>query len=152
MVVDTVVGNRKTKVQEWYRGLAYLKSIFKSRMIGGTKMYEVLEILSSIRGGAKDVIDVPFVQGWLSSLIFFKHFSLDVTNKQARIVGLTVLQVQIVTAKEALQKLNQLENEYVVLSSLQGRVCNNFWSCFMRKNKTKEPKRAIFSSNHFHCY
>ena len=51
-------------------------------------MYEVLEILSSIRGGAKDVIDVTFVQLWLSSLIFFKHFILDVTNKQARIVGL----------------------------------------------------------------
>ena len=50
-------------------------------------MYEVLEILSSIREGAKDIIDVPFVQGWLSSLIFFKHFFLDVTNKQARIVG-----------------------------------------------------------------
>ena len=50
-------------------------------------MYEVLEILSSIRGGAKDVIDVPFVQGWLSSLILLKHFSLDVTNKQACIVG-----------------------------------------------------------------
>ena len=81
------VGNRNTKVQEWYRGLAYLKSILKSRMIGGTKMYEVLEILSSIRGGAKDVIDVLFVQGWLSSLILFKHFSLDVTNKEARIVG-----------------------------------------------------------------
>ena len=28
-------------------------------------MYEVLEILSSIRGGAKDVIDVAFVQLWL---------------------------------------------------------------------------------------
>ena len=55
----SVVGNRNTKVQEWYRGLAYLKSILKSRMIGGTKMYEVLEILSSIRGCAKDVIDVP---------------------------------------------------------------------------------------------
>ena len=65
----------------------YLESILKSRMIGGTKMHEVLEILSSIRGDAKDVIDVPFVQGWLSSLIFFKHFSLHVTNKQARIVG-----------------------------------------------------------------
>ena len=50
-------------------------------------MYEVLEILSSIRGGAKDVIDVPFVQGWLSSLIFFNFFSLDVTDKQTRIVG-----------------------------------------------------------------
>ena len=50
-------------------------------------MYEVLEILSSIIGGAKDVIDVPFVQVWLPSLLFFKHFSLDVTNKQARIVG-----------------------------------------------------------------
>ena len=81
-----VVGNRNTKVQEWYRGLACLKSILKSRMIGGTKMYEVLEILSSNRGCAKDVIDVPLVQGLLSSLIFFKHFSLDVTNKQARIV------------------------------------------------------------------
>ena len=32
--------------------------------------------------------------------------------------SLTVLQVQIVTAKEALQKLNQQENEYVTLSSL----------------------------------
>ena len=30
----SVVGNRNTKVQEWYRGLAYLKSILKSRMIG----------------------------------------------------------------------------------------------------------------------
>ena len=50
-------------------------------------MDEVLEILSSIRGGAKDVIDVPLVQVWLSSLIFFKHFSLDVTNEQTRIVG-----------------------------------------------------------------
>ena len=49
-------------------------------------MDEVLEILSSIRGGAKDVIDVPLVQVWLSSLIFFKHFSLDVTNEQTRIV------------------------------------------------------------------
>ena len=39
-------------------------------------MDEVLEILSSIRGGAKDVIDVPLVQVWLSSLIFFNHFSL----------------------------------------------------------------------------
>ena len=38
----------------------------------------------------------------------------------------TVLQVQIVTAKEALQKLNQLENEYMTLSSLRGRVCNNY--------------------------
>ena len=50
-------------------------------------MNEVLEILSSIRGGANDVIDVTFVQVWLSSLIFLKHFSLDVTNEQARIVG-----------------------------------------------------------------
>ena len=39
--------------------------------------------------------------------------------------SLTVLPVQIVTAKEALQTLNQLENEYVTLSSLRGRVCNN---------------------------
>ena len=30
----SVVGNRNKKVQEWYRGLAYLKSILKSRMIG----------------------------------------------------------------------------------------------------------------------
>ena len=50
-------------------------------------MYEVLEILSSTRGGAKDVINVPLVQVWLSSLIFFKHFSLDVTNEQTNIVG-----------------------------------------------------------------
>ena len=42
--------------------------------------------LSSIRGGAKDVIDVPLVQVWLSSLVFFKHFSLDVPNEQTRIV------------------------------------------------------------------
>ena len=34
----------------------------------------------------------------------------------------SVLQVQIVTAKKALQKLNQLENEYVTLSSLRGCV------------------------------
>ena len=32
----SVVGNRNTKVQEWYRGLAYLKSILKNRVIGGT--------------------------------------------------------------------------------------------------------------------
>ena len=54
-------------------------------------MYEVLEILSSIRGGAKDVIDVTFVQLWLSSLIFFKHFILDVTNKQARDMKVSVV-------------------------------------------------------------
>ena len=42
--------------------------------------------------------------------------------------SLTVLQVQTVTAKEALQKLNQLENEYVTLSSLRGRVCNRAFS------------------------
>ena len=39
--------------------------------------------------------------------------------------NLTVLQVQIVTAKEALRKLNQLENEYATLSSLRGHVGNN---------------------------
>ena len=39
--------------------------------------------------------------------------------------NLTVLQVQIVTAKEALQKLNQQENEYVTLASLGGCMCNN---------------------------
>ena len=35
--------------------------------------------------------------------------------------SLTVLQVQIVTAKEALRKLNQLENEYVTLKSSRTR-------------------------------
>ena len=39
--------------------------------------------------------------------------------------SITVLQVQIVTAKETLQKLNQLENEYLTLSSPRGCVCNN---------------------------
>ena len=39
--------------------------------------------------------------------------------------SITALQVQIVTAKEELQKLNQLENEYMTLQRLQGRVCNN---------------------------
>ena len=36
----------------------------------------------------------------------------------------TAFQVQVVTAKEALQKRNQLENEYVTLSSLRGCVCS----------------------------
>ena len=39
--------------------------------------------------------------------------------------SLTVLKVQVATAKEELQKLNQLENEYVTLASLPGRVCND---------------------------
>ena len=39
--------------------------------------------------------------------------------------SLTALQVQIVTKKEALQKLNQLENKYMTLSRSQGCVCNN---------------------------
>ena len=60
--------------------------------------------------------------------------SLD--SKQQEMRGsLTVLQVRIVTAKEALQKRNQLENEYVTLSSLRGRVCNNWHAaghCFRR--------------------
>ena len=47
------------------------------------------------------------------------------SKQQEMTDSVTVLQVQIVTAKEALQKLNQLENEYVTLSSLRGRVCNN---------------------------
>ena len=34
----SVVGNRNAKFQEWYRGLTYLKSILKSRVIGGTSL------------------------------------------------------------------------------------------------------------------
>ena len=50
-------------------------------------MYEVVDILSNVRGGAKDLINVLFLQVWLSSLLFFKHFSLDVTNKEASVAG-----------------------------------------------------------------
>ena len=48
-------------------------------------MYEVLKILSSIRGGVNDVIDVTLLQVWLPSLIFFKDFSLNITKEQARL-------------------------------------------------------------------
>ena len=53
--------------------------------------------------------------------------------------SLTVLQVQIVTAKEALQKLNRLENEYVALSSLRGRVCNNSHATGHTKTTCRSP-------------
>ena len=54
-------------------------------------------------------------------------------------VKLTVLQVQIVTAKEALQKLNQQQNEYVTLSSLRGRVCNNCHATGHTKTTCRSP-------------
>ena len=47
--------------------------------------------------------------------------------------------MQIVTAKEALQKLNQLENEYVTLSSLRGRVCNNCHATGHTKTTCRSP-------------
>ena len=53
--------------------------------------------------------------------------------------SLTVLQVQIVTAKEALQKLNQQQNEYVTLSSLRGRVCNNCHATGHTKTTCRSP-------------
>ena len=53
--------------------------------------------------------------------------------------SLTVLHVQIVTAKEALQKLNKLENEYVTLSSLRGRVCNNCHATGHTKTTCRSP-------------
>ena len=53
--------------------------------------------------------------------------------------SLTVLHVQIVTAKEALQKLNQLENEYVTLSSLRGGVCNNCHATGHTKTTCRSP-------------
>ena len=47
-------------------------------------------------------------------------------SKQQEIkFSVTVLKVQVATAKEELQKLNQLENEYMTLASLPGRVCND---------------------------
>ena len=49
------------------------------------------------------------------------------------------LKVQIVTAKEALQNLNQLENEYVALSSLRGHVCNNFHATGHTKTTCRSP-------------
>ena len=53
--------------------------------------------------------------------------------------SLTVLQVQIVTAKEALQKFNKLENDYVTLSSLRGRVCNNCHATGHTKTTCRSP-------------
>ena len=72
--------------------------------------------------------------------------------------SLTVLQVQIVTAKEEQQKRNQLENEYVTLSSLMDAYaimviqlvirtttcrslhCSNIDSC---KIKAKHPEHKM---------
>ena len=53
--------------------------------------------------------------------------------------SLTVLQVQIVTAKEALQNFNKLENDYVTLSSLRGRVCNNCHATGHTKTTCRSP-------------
>ena len=47
------------------------------------------------------------------------------SKQQEMKFSVTVLKVQVATAKEELQKLNQLENEYVTLASLPGRVCND---------------------------
>ena len=47
------------------------------------------------------------------------------SKQQEIIFSVTVLKVQVATAKEELQKLNQLENEYMTLASLPGRVCND---------------------------
>ena len=47
------------------------------------------------------------------------------SKQQEMKFSVTVLKVQVATAKEELQKLNQLENEYMTLASLPGRVCND---------------------------
>ena len=47
------------------------------------------------------------------------------SKQQEMKFSLTVLKVQVATAKEELQKLNQLANKYMTLASLPGRVCND---------------------------